>query len=598
MADNIAAPFLTPNELTAQPGDPALGGVQVNFDPAVKAPLQPLQETFNRLDSENNASIQQKRQQERSFKHDLLTKQMDFDQQNSVLRQQKAWQNQKDLYNMLSANGFTSHTLPGPDGKPMSIPYRKEDQEVAAKVAKEITDATTKEPNNYAYSSDFDTSMAKFKGVNDNASLRAIYTAQAKQDLAGAYLPEQTQKIQEYLSKLDNTPLGEKTPPEPYVSQPSWSAKPQVDVSIYNDPKKLESFDGKLGIPNRVYDAFETTNDISQLNQGYGNFKHFLSSPEGQDPAAYAEYQKAFNELRESRHRRPIDLGGKVDANGRLVFDDSTPNKRTKIARNFLTSYNQMQTGHFQDDKDAESDELDNEVKRAQIKKYNAESHEKEQGKNTKPTKEELVEERDKKTVRSMVNNVRDVYSKVTEGKSPITPAYAGFWERNGIKPSEYDIYPSVSSNVAGKFIGILTEAESTTTDAQGAKTTTKSPASSMGVDRIVPIRDKATKELKLAYIADNKVVNIVSEKQAVSNGIKHEAHYDPKGYENKTAWVDELFDGDHSQKSGPSQTFTPKYNGADVQVRNNGGSFEANINGSWKKIKARNSKTGEIKVE
>lgn len=593
--DNVAAPFLTPNDLTAQQGDAALGGVQVNFDPAVKAPLQPLEETFNRLDSENNASIQQQKQRQ----HDLLTRQMQFDHEDAVNKYHQAMLDRQNMFNFFNQTGETAATIKDArTGASLAIPFLPEDKKILSEETDTFKDRVFNNADGWAGFQGDAKAQDHWNELHDkrvNASMRAKFYKEAEQGLANSFDPRERERLKGYMENLRNQPLDGNNMPMPYISQPS--IKPVIDVE--KDYKKGEGFDefeDGRGVPNRRYHALLNTTDPEMIENGFKKYKFFKDQYERQDPALYQSYQDHLNELTDKRGFDRIDLGGRVTQDGKLVFDDSTYAKQQQLAKKYLTAFELTNNGHL--DNGSESDELDNEVKRAQIKKYNAESHEKEQGKNTKPTKEELVEERDKKSVRSMVNNVKDVYSKVTEGKSPITPAYAGFWERNGIKPSEYDIYPSVSSNVAGKFIGIPTEAESTTTDASGVKTTTKSPPSSMGVDRIVPIRDKATKELKLAYIADNKVVNIVSEKQAVSNGIKHEAHYDPKGYENKTAWVDELFDGDRSQKSTASQTFTPKYNGADVKVRNNGGVFEANVNGSWKKIKARNSKTGEIKVE
>lgn len=550
---DLAAPFLTPDELTARPGDPALGGVRADYDPANKNPLGALQQSFDRIDAENMQAMEaarqrqfQKAQQARQQQHDLLTRQMEYENQEKLLRQRKAWENQKMMYDMFSSTGGTSHTVTGPDGKSMGIPFRADDQEIADNFADELRKkAFGENATNYLYSGDMVKDQRELNRLNTNMSLRAVYDAQARQDLSKASMPEMKQAAQDYLNYLESTRADSKTPPRPYVS-PFMSAKPNVDVAVYQDPKKLESFEGGMGIPNRVYAGFENTTDANELNQGYNHFQHFQASPEGQSPQEYAAYQQSFNDLRKARGQQPIDLGGVLGQDGKIHFDDSTPAKRITLARKFLTAYNQLQTGHLQLDPDAEKDKLEQEKTKAAIAKDNIEialkKKELETGKDGKKNAEEIKDERDIKAVKSTYKDVRKVFD---EKPTYVSQATKMIMSANGIDPAKYNI-SIVPSGKADKFIGIEAPEEDVTiaADKKTPKKTIKGvKGQSVKPDAVFMIEDKKSRNKELVFLKDGGIVARANEKDALINGLKHDARYDQKQYENKVAHAEDVFE-------------------------------------------------------
>ena len=554
---DLAAPYLTPQELGVNaPGNAALGGVEQNFDPNNPHPLQGLQDTFTRLDTENNAAIQQKAQQQRQFGHDLLTKHMQYDHEEKMQKAANALNDRNDLFNMLSQSGGTSSMLKDTQGNDMSIPFLPADQAQLDQATNDFKDKVYTNPSAYKSDTKAQQQFNELKQTRTNASMRAIYTAQAKQQLAQTFDPAEKQRLQDYIDKIQSSPLDAKAPPTPYIQEPT--VEPMVDASKFKDSKSRESFDDGEGVPNKEYQGLLNTTDPHKVNEGFKRYQYFRAQPQGQSADAYQKYANALNALTDRRGMPRIDLGGTPTQDGKVIFDDNTYAKKQQLAKNHLTASELMNNGQLINP-DAE-DAVKLEKERAETRKATAEAKQKElelkTGKSLKPTVEELKEEQNKKAVESTYSEVHDVF-KDAFTKPVVTANYPSYYKNAGINPDEYKIYPDIPAGVADKYIGLpAPETDIEIKDASGNKMTTKATGGSIKADRRIPIENKKTGEKEFAYWKDGKVKAIVSEKQAMVNKIKHEANYDEKIYGQQTPYVDEVYG--KGGKSIPSQTATP----------------------------------------
>lgn len=603
-----AAPFYSGTDLSSTPTDPRLGGIQQDFDPSNQQPFKQLNDTFTRVDEQNDQAIKaqkqrdfQRQEQQRQFDHDILARQMAQDHEEKMLARQQALKDRQDLYNLLTHTGGSAATLTDENGNPAPMGFLPEDQKVLTESADKFTKKLV--PNAATYKSDPDLINeinghgAEHEQLVKNATMRSVYYKRAQIDYNNAYLPEEKQSIKDYMDNLQKQPLDAQNPPMPYMARPSLKS---FIGEKERDPKNYVSFDGGDGVPNTPYLALLNTTDPSMINEGAKKYQFFKSQPEGTDPQAYQAYQQHLNELTEARGLPKIDLGGKV-INGQLAFDDNTVAKRAQLARRHLAAYELTNNGWLQPSD--EEDELKLQKTRADIAKTKAETDKLRTGKGEKPTAEQSKQLQYKTEVASAYKDVQKTLSDGIKDKPILKPQYPEFWKKSGIDPDQYTIYPAVSDGSANSFIGIPKGAETKTTgtDAHN-KTTTKVSGGSESFEKAYPIVDNKTGERSLAFSKGGRLIKIASEKQLVANKLKHEANYDPKVYENRTAWLDEVIGGQSnplaSAAPANNNTFVPKVNGAVAQVRNGANGPEAFVGGAWKKIIKRNSKTGELTVQ
>lgn len=595
---------LTPDQLGINtPGNAALSGVQQNFDPNNPHPLQALQDTATRLDTEANAALQQRQNQARQFQHDLLTKHMEYDHEEKMQKAAQAIKDREGLFNMLSQSGGTSAMLKDANGNDASIPFLPADQAQIQQQTDDFTKKYVQNPSSLKNDPEGIKQWNEMKQLRTNASMRSVYAAQAKQQLAQTFDPAEKQKLQDYITQIQSSPLDAKNIPTPFIQEPTVA--PMIDESKFKDSKSRESFDDGEGIPNVQYQGLLNTTDPHKVNEGFKRMQFFQAQPQGQSADAYQAYMNDLNALTDKRGLPRINLGGIPTQDGKVIFDDATYAKKQQLAKNFLAASELMNSGHLiaSDEEDA----VKLEKLRAETREANAKAKKEETelktGKSIKPTAEELKEEQNKKIVNSTYNEVHDVF-KDAFGKTGVTVDYPAYYKKNGINPDEYNIYPDIPVSIANKYIGIpAPETDIETKDASGNKMTTKATGGSMKPDKIVPIENKKTKEKELVYWKDGVIKAIVPERQAMINKIKHETNYDEKLYGQQTPYVDEAFangklEGGIASSAKSSSSFVPRYNGSPVEVKNDNGIPKALVGGLWKKIIKKNSKTGEIKVE
>ena len=552
----IDAPYTTANEIDAHVANPLLAGVTANFDPANPNPLGGLQKTFDRLDTEQAGSYEaqkqrvfQQQQQERQEKHDLLKQQMLFDQEKKMKDAEQAIKDRDALYDMMQKSGGTSAMIKDENGNDMSIPFLPADQTIADQAANEFQKGVIGNPANFK-TPDMVTKYNNIKRLNQNASARAIYALKAQQYANQTYDTQEKARALEYIDGLKSGKLDPNTRPLPFT--PQSTIQPMIDMKgKYKNTDNYESFDGDMqGVPNAEYVALQNTTDPLAIDEGFKRYGYFKNQPQGQDPIAYQEYQNHVNEIAAARGLPKIDLGGKIGPDGKLIFDDNTYAKQQQLAKNHLAATELMNNGTLQDDPDAEKDQADLDYKKAQTAKERADisqkwaeiAEKKREWDNPhatgKGSEKEKVDKDAALSVYHQVQGVMDVSKAIPQNY--VRPEK---WKEGGIDPDQYKIYKIPDKN-ADKFIGIQAADVSQKTTSDGVVTTKASKGNSVVPDAAYIIVDKKTGEKKLAYLEKGKVAAVVPEKEAISNGLKHDAKWQPKEYEGKIAVVDQVYGG------------------------------------------------------
>lgn len=540
MAD-IAAPYFSGNDLTAQPGDANLSGVQANFDPSVKAPLAAIQQTIDRQDAENFQAQKQRQQQERQFQHDLLVRQMENEQQEKVLKYQQGIKDRQQLFNMFNQTGATAASLKDQGGNDMSIPFLPEDNEKLVSETNDLQKWAFESPTQNLYSPELQTKMNDLKQKRTNASLRTIYYKQAEQAMTNAYDPEEKERLKKYMEDIKTQPLAADKMPHPYMEQPT--IKPLIDAEKdYKDGKGYEEFgDNGSGVPNARYLGLAATTDPRLINEGFKRYQFFRSQPEGQSVEAYQQWKQRLDELTDARDLPRMEFPVVATNDGKVAFDESSRAKQQSLARNFLAATELMNNGYLKQP-DAEDvlkqQELEARVdkEKATAQKERVEAQLKsDELKNGKPLTGEQQET--KKYVRSVYSQAQGVFS--PKGRPEVAK---GNWMGNfGVDPTKYNIY-TVGKDAGAKYIGLEEPGKKTKVTGSGTETVTESKGRSVTPDQVYLIEDKATGDKKLMFVKDNKSIAKVSEKDAVINALKHEAKYDPKVYQKQVTYIEDAY--------------------------------------------------------
>lgn len=616
----IEAPFQTATELTGQPAEAALGGVQQNFDPANKDPLHALQEAQVRLDTEAAAKLQQQRQFEqqrqqqfREQQHDILTKHMAYDHEDKVLKANRALKDRQDLFSMFNQTGGTSATLKDEQGNDMSIPLLPQDQKQLDDATNSFQKIVMADPTGYKNNPELWKQMNDLKHQRTNASMRSIYLRQAQQQLQGTYDPAEQEKLKGYMEKIQSTPLDEKNPPMPYIQQAQ--VKPVLDLAKYKEGKGFESFDDGSGIPNAEYQKLLTTTNPNDINEGFKRFQFFQQQPQGQSAAAYKDYQDHLNELTDARGLPRIELGGVPTADGKILFDADTYAKKQALAKNYLAATELLNSGHLKNPD--EEDVLKSEKTKAEIEKIKSQTNKiGKTGKAQMPQSAQQIE--NQKASEQTVGRIKSIF------KADRYPGTSEVREKNSAK--DLDGLNEALKNKGYKPSDWVAVGQPPPSDVQDLSGVEERQADKQGVfkgsgqtektDKVIALKNKTTGEISLGFFRqeykdkDRKtpilgkytLQSLVNGRAAVENAAKHKHQYS----ENKDA-NDEInrnksmYEDSQIQSANPTGTvsgFQPKYNGDDVQVKNDGGIKKAFVDGAWKKIISRNSKTGEIKVE
>lgn len=545
------APYFSPAELTGMQAEPSLGGVAVNFDPAVKNPFAGAAQTFERVAAEAEARAAQKRDQvfkqklqEQAFQNDLLAKAQAYDQQEKSWKFKQNVEDRNKLYQFLSTNRGSAFNMKDQNGNDMSFQPLESDLKSLQQGADDITQGVTS-GGSYTEamnSPEFQAKLRKQEEMKNLASMRAVSVAQLQQELAQAGTPQEQLRISNAIDAIKNTPLEDMKMPAAHQPQPQVNSLLSENAKEYPQQKGYESFEGANGEslkarPTADIESLLYTNDKKQLNQAYINARYITQLPEFQDPELFRQLQERVNaNWHDIRGKEPLVLGT-IGPNGQVI---PNPDPRVIVAASEL-----LNKGNFIVDSEAEKEQAEIEAKQATTRKVIAEAKEKEKelktGQSTKPTAEELKQKRDLKEVAASAKEVDRLFSDATS-KAPTNPIYPKFWERRGINVSDYTFYPPITGGAAHKYIG-LEAPETDIKTVNGGKTITeKTKGHSLVPSKVIPIQNKQSGDIQLVYLdSDNNIMARVNSRDAIANGIKHEAKYDPKQYESKLSYVDDF---------------------------------------------------------
>lgn len=547
MQDGYSIP--TANDILSYQGNPGLAtGAGTNLQPIKQNPLEGVDSTLDKIQQTNHTK--------------------------AIIDYQQKIKDRDNLAQMLAETGGSVFNMKNANGQNISFSPLPADQKILTDKAHEIRKMILDHPDNYMYNEDYLDKKAKYNQLVNHAGLRTTAYSGYNADAQKINDPDEKANI---LSMRDSElahSLEEGHLPEPYIHKPTI-VNP-IDAKKYlEDPKKMQEYKTytetrtdangnevnyqvrKIGIPKK--EIFAPLYDLSTATTEYAKNATlgFWALPQSQDPA----YISAMNA---DIDRKAADMGEKpvyaatINANGQIIHN---PNPREVATALNIEHYGGTQEEAKPTDAigKQEKQELDmvktrHDMKIADEKVAIAEMQARNKTTGKPPTAEELKEAQNKVYATSIVRDVRDVFNTATS-KPLAKPNYPEVWKKNGVNPDEYYIYPDIEKGVANKFIGIPAPETSTTVAGKGGvKTTEKSKGGSVGYDKAVPIEDKKTREKKIAYWKDGKIIVIVPEKQASINNIKHESNYDPKIYENKTVWVDDAYGKSDGTTNGASQ--------------------------------------------
>lgn len=604
MADSIVAPYLTPNDLNQAP-NPELGGLGVDL--SNKNPFGILGNTVEQLNSEdaaNQAAKQQRvfqnQQAINRYKNDALARASEYAHQDALTEHLQHNQDIRNIYNATQAGQINPYRMPDGKGGFTSFTPPAGHQDALKAAADELNHDTINSPLGLE-DPNVQKKFTAFQQMSANSGAAAMALAQLKQKLAQTSDPAEQKNIQNSIDQINATPPTQLIDGHlPVVKE--TDPLPSLKDEYGNDNKKMQSFtingEDMLGRPTVDY------NKIKYALQGSKEYELALNGVDAllrkgdpilTDPTAFTNFVNLAKDNWENKRGQkdhPLNLGY-VDANGKVVLGNPM---------DIATAMHLTNDGSFWQDPDAQS-KLDDEEQKATIREKNAQAAKANRG--DRPTTEQIKDQQYQTEAKQAEDVTRKLFSEATSKKPIGWPFAASVSEKLGVNPKNVSIYPPVKAVVGTPFVGVQEEGETTVLGDANNKTTTKTvTGNSVTPDYVYPVRDNATGEVKLYNLKGNKVISINNETEATKNYLKHQAKYDPKIYENRTAWVGQSgtpATPSAQVQSKPAATptnFTPKIGGQPAEVRNNNGVIEAKVGTEWKKVTAKDSKTGELTTE
>ncbi len=522
----LAAPYFSGSDLTAQRGDAALSGVEANFDPENKNPLHGIEEAQARTQSQ----IFQRQQQERQQQHDLLSQKIQMEQQLKLLQAKQGLEDRNEFYKMMHETQVRGGNLKDANGNPMPINPLEEDAPELDKQARELNKMGLAKPGAYKFDTDFQNKFQNYQSQTANATAKSKYYKEAQIAMSQTADPEERQNLSRYMENIKKTPLSEV--PNPYVS-PQMTFQPIVDPSKFKD-KDMQQFTNGKGVPQAQFDPILYTNDKRLLEQGFKSYNAFRAMPQSQDAKSYQEYQQAVNEMQAERGQKPLDLGGVITQDGKVAFDDSTRAQQLEHARKFLYADQIMHSGHitpYSEDEIQESQKA-----KASTRKEVAEAGIKEK---------ELVDGKtlsaaqkvDKDAAEQTINRITPYFEAKNYGEKPIDAAahssIDGVDVRSAIKSKGYD--PADWVVYKGREgAHDLSGVERVLPKEKGGEERT---GQTEAADRVFTLKNKKTGDFRLAFFQEerntkgaptgkHKILSIVDEREAITNAVRNKHQF------------------------------------------------------------------------
>lgn len=486
-----------------------------------------------------------------------LDKIQEVNAQKSLIDYKRKLQSQDDLAKMLSETGGSVFNMKGANGQNVSFSPLPDDQKVLTDKAHDLRKMILDNPDNYMFNQDYLDKKNEYSQLANHAGLRATAYNNYNLDAQKSDDPQERNQIKNWQKQeVTDHKLTEGYTPEPWLA----TIKSTDPIGKeWEDQKKWQEFGTKIdnrqdadgnpvdfevktiGKPNSLFTSIANGTDYVNLKNSTTNYNLWKQLPEARDPNAILQMDQKIKQYATARGIQPY-YPATVDQQGNITY---TQDPRIANAGLALEKHGDLQTEEKPSDASSKQVKEGVEINKAKadIRHVNAETKKLTEANGGKPpTAEELKEHLDQQAASSMYNEVQGVLNNGVKS-APVKANYPAYWEKNGIDPAKYNIYPALPKGIADKFIGI-SPTEKTEKITSGGTSITKKSSIPVVADKVSLIEDKESKEKKLVYWLDGKVKTIVPEKEAVVNGLKHEAGFNPKIYENKTAYVDQVSGG------------------------------------------------------
>lgn len=559
----------TANDILSYRGDPGLAaGAGTGLSPIQVNPLGGVDSTLDKIQQINA--------------------------QKAIMDYQQKAKDQEDLAKMLRETGGSVFNMKGPGGQNISYTPLPEDMKILNAKAHELRRMTLEHPDNYEFNEDWLDKKKEYDNLVNHAGVRAYAYSNYNTDAAKTNDQEERNRIMGMRqSEIGNHPLTDYYMPEPHL--PGFTSNmenilPEKTALDKNNQNTFRVKTGKDAAGNLLFtelnglkdNVLDRRQDIFPGSPGWADavnytknyFQHIAANP-----SLVQQQNTNIDRINQQR--------GYVDENGNPINQHYIPHvadvvqgpngpqvvPRTTNPADVVHALIAEKYGSLQGDVSIKktADELQKEyagISDAQ-QKINLERQklaEEERyhngllAKGEKPNTEQLKDIMYKKQAISAFDDVHKVWNEAFQADKPYSqkvveiPKYPQFWKDRGIDPTEYNFYPDITQKKADSFIGLEAPQITETTKA-GESTpgrTTKYASASQIPTKVFPIENKKTGEKKLVFMDGDKVLNVVDEKNAVINKLKHDAQYDQKIYENPTVWVSGVMSGDVKPEIAP----------------------------------------------
>ena len=560
---DVAAPYSTGTDLTQMAGNAALGGGSYNFNPANQNPLAGINEAIK----DANAQSFQQEVQRRQQKHDILTRAMEMERQDKTMKWQQNIADRNELYKNLYGNGASLHNQKDAQGNDVSFPALPQDKEVLGKSAENIRSQIFGE--NYTTlrnNPDFNAQLDAHSKMTALSSVKAAQVAKLKQQLAAEPDPAEQEAIQKSIDEISVAPIDKGTLPPVY--QPQAAIEDPISLKEATAKENQQEFQNGTGTANRLLAPYYDSIKKSDLDNGQRIRNQFKKTAQGNSWAAYQDYQADVNEVRAARGLPAIDLGGRPapstesNPNPRVIFDESTEDKRRQLNQKFLGSSVLLKYGRIVPPDS--SDDLKDELTKANIRNTEADTYKKLHPEVKKPSAAEIkddLEYRAAVSAKKEANQAFDYrnnpeYKKIDPATQP--PAFVSWISKQGYNPDEYTLYTVPKEIDTKRGVGVQAGVKTVGSAAAGQQTKTaagqsiKPDVSYLAVNK--NNGDEEMLNIKKNATGGGDVISAVSRRDYAANTLKHEAKYDEKQYGNKVVWVHSLFDQDEQQPKDNAQ--------------------------------------------
>ena len=593
------APFVSGSDILQYHGDANLatgsGQVAYNTNPNDTHPLADLNTTLGKL--------------------------QDYDAQMQVLKYHQKIKDQEDLAAMLANTGGSAFNMAGSGasaGKNMSFTPLPDDKKILDDKADEIRKMAINNPSGDKYDATILKAQQEYRDLVNHASQRSVFYSQNNAEAAQQNDPDERQAILDNnKQEVNGYSLTDYHTPVPHLNKLTFdpnnfiSADQLKNKDLQNEYYSTSQPDAqgnqiaytKSGLNDNTIDFRAKITPGSKLFPEAMNMtKSFLQSPLAQNPQAIQAMNDNIDLINQERGYAPgsphfipkfatvvqgqngpqvqITNTNPSDVSYALMaekYGKLTPKEEVKKTALDIQKENEDIANTRSQIKDRQIKNAQEWARQAETKREFDNPQDKDKG---KPTTEQLKEDLDREAAVNIYHQVQGAMD--TTRAQKVNFVNPGAWKAGGIDPSKYDIY-QIPDNTANKFVGVQAEDKKEVTKDGVTTTTYERKGSSVQPLGSYVIVDKATGEKKLAYIhpgreGKTREIAVVPERDAVVNGIKDDAKWDPKQYENRVAVVDRVYGGAPAAQVSQQQSAAPEDTrqiGAKTYVKRNGKWYE-----------------------